>query len=175
VYAPGRIATNAHVVAGSRRSIEIEAPSGSLYRGRVVAFDPLSDVAVIAADGLPLAALSWTTETAVDDLSVAALGYPENGPFTVTPGRIRDELTARGRDIYDESFVERSIYEVSTRIRPGNSGGPLVSPQGTVYGIVFAASSTDSDIGYALSGLEVADILRAGSDATGRADTGACL
>jgi hypothetical protein len=175
VYAPNRIATNAHVVAGSRKQIEVETRSGSVFSGRVVAFDAQSDIAVVAVNNLPLSPLKWTRESAVDDLSVAALGFPENGPFTVTPGRIRDELTARGRDIYDAQLVERAIYEVSTRIRPGNSGGPLVSPQGTVYGTVFAASSTDPDIGYALTGAEVADVLDAGVAASERVGTGACL
>ncbi|MCC7077509.1 MAG: MarP family serine protease [Acidimicrobiia bacterium] len=175
VYAPGRIATNAHVVAGSNRPIEVQTRDGDTFRGRVVAFDSESDIAVIAVSGLPLTPLAWTTETAVEDLSVAALGYPENGPFTVTPGRIRGELTARGRDIYDEQIIERSIYEVSTRIRPGNSGGPLVSPAGTVYGVVFAASSTNPDIGYALSGAEVADVLSSATTTTDSVDTGACL
>ncbi|MCE7884319.1 MAG: serine protease [Actinobacteria bacterium ATB1] len=175
VYAPNRIATNAHVVAGARRQIEVETRSGSVFSGRVVAYDAQSDVAVVAVNNLPLAPLPWTRQSAVDDLSVAALGFPENGPFTVTPGRIRDELTARGRDIYDTQVVERSIYEISTRIRPGNSGGPLVSPQGTVYGTVFAASSTDPDIGYALTGSEVADVLDAGAGASERVGTGDCL
>lgn len=175
VYAPGHIATNAHVVAGAQRQVDVETSSGATFTGQVVAFDPARDIAVIAINELPLHPLEWTTADATNDLSVAALGYPQNGPFVATPGRIRQQLHAQGRDIYDRSLVDRTVYEVATRIRPGNSGGPLVSPLGTVYGMVFAASSTDPDTGYAIAGKEMAVVLTAAASASDHVPTGQCL
>lgn len=175
VFAPGYVATNAHVVAGVDGPVEVETRTGRRSEGDVVAFDPSRDVAVVHAPDLDAPAVKWTTDDAPADLSVTALGYPQNRSFTSSPGRVRQKLQAKGRDIYDESVVDRNIYEVATRIRPGNSGGPLVSPAGTVYGMVFAASSSDSSIGYALSGAEIAPILNIGNGREQAADTGPCL
>lgn len=175
VFAPGYVATNAHVVAGVNGSVEIETRRGKRSDGDVVAFDPERDVAVIHAPDLDAPPVRWTTQDAPGDLSVTALGYPQNQAFTSAPGRVRQELVAKGRDIYDENIVDRSIYEIAVRIRPGNSGGPLVSPTGTVYGMVFAASSSDSSVGYALSGAEIAPILNIGNGRDQLVDTGKCL
>ncbi len=175
VFADDYVATNAHVVAGTRSNIEIETQTGRSFSGDIVAFDPAADVAVIHVQDLPLPPVIWTTEVAPNDLSVAALGYPDNGPFVVTPGRIHTELNARGRDIYDDRTVERSVYEVGTRVRPGNSGGPLVADSGLVYGMIFAASSTDGDIGYALTGGEITSVLDAANGSVGAVSTGPCM
>lgn len=175
VFAPGYVATNAHVVAGVDGSVDIETRHGRRSEGDVVAFDPERDVAVVHAPDLDAPAVSWTTQDATNDLSVTALGYPQNQAFTSAPGRVRQKLVATGRDIYDENIVDRSIYEIAVRIRPGNSGGPLVSPAGTVYGMVFAASSSDSSVGYALTGAEIAPILDIGRGRSQLVDTGKCL
>lgn len=175
VFSPGYVATNAHVVAGVNGPVEIETRRGRRSDGDVVAFDPERDVAVIHAPDLDAPAVDWTTKDAPSDLSVTALGYPQNQAFTSSPGRVRQTLEAKGRDIYDENIVDRNIYEIASRIRPGNSGGPLVSPAGTVYGMVFAASSSDSSVGYALSGSEIAPILDIGLGRDQLVDTGKCL
>lgn len=175
VFAPGYVATNAHVVAGVQGKVELETQKGRRTEGEVVAFDPERDVAVVHAPELAAPPVQWTTDQAPADLSVTALGYPQNQSFTSSPGRVRQRLVAKGRDIYDTGVVDRTIYEVSTRIRPGNSGGPLVSPNGTVYGMVFAASTTDSSVGYALSGDEIAPILNVGNGREDPVDTGPCL
>lgn len=175
VFAPQHVATNAHVVAGADRPVKVETRDGDARKASVVFFDPDHDIAVLYVPGLGLPAVPWTAAEAERDLSVAALGYPENGPFVTTPGRVRQKLVAKGRDIYDEELVDRTIYEVATRIRPGNSGGPLVSAKGMVYGMVFAASSTDNDIGYALTGGEIASGLNSSAAATEKVATGSCM
>ncbi len=60
------------------------------------------------------------------------------------------EFQAEGRDIYGQGLTVRDVYEIQALVRPGNSGGPLVEPDGDVIGVVFSRSTTNSDIGYAL-------------------------
>ncbi len=83
-------------------------------------------------------------------------------------------MAALGRDIYGRSTVEREVYELQARVEPGDSGGPFVTSDGTVTGVVFAASTTDPDVGYAIASTEVLRDLRSvhGGAPT---STGPCL
>jgi S1-C subfamily serine protease len=171
VVAPERVMTNAHVVAGVAAPI-VTAPDGEPLESRVVHFDPRSDVAVLAVPGLDRAALTFRGDAAAG-ADGAVLGYPGNGPLRNEPVRIRGEHALLGRDIYDEAAVERDVLSVRGEIRPGNSGGPLVADDGLVYGVVFAASLTDPDTGYALAPSEVSQALEAVA-ATEPVPTGVC-
>jgi S1-C subfamily serine protease len=59
-------------------------------------------------------------------------------------------------------------------VRQGDSGGPFVLSNGDVAGVIFAASTTDGDIGYALTAGEVADEIETGSGRTEAVGTGRC-
>lgn len=170
-YAEGRIMTNAHVVAG------VEDPSvvvdGRRTDARVVLFDRKLDVAVLAVDGVDVPALDFDT-TGEAGQEAAILGYPENGPFDARAARIRSEMRLRSPDIYDQGQVVRETYSVRGLVRSGNSGGPLVSKDGDVLGVIFAASITDKSTGYALTASQVADDARAGIAATSTVSTGGC-
>jgi S1-C subfamily serine protease len=170
-YSEGRIMTNAHVVAG------VEDPSvvinGQRTSARVVLFDRKLDVAVLAVDGTGLAPLDFDT-TGEAGQDAAILGYPENGPFDARAARIRSEMRLRSPDIYDQGQVIRETYSVRGLVRSGNSGGPLVSKDGDVLGVIFAASITDKSTGYALTASQVADDARAGITATSTVSTGGC-
>jgi S1-C subfamily serine protease len=171
VYAPGRIMTNAHVVAGvDEPYIDV---NGRRTRANVVLFNPRLDVAVLATGDLGLEPLSFDTGGKAGD-DAAILGYPQNGPFDARAARIRGELTLRSPDIYDRGEHMRKTYSVRGLVRSGNSGGPLVSNDGGVLGVIFAASVTDSSTGYALTASQVAGAADRGSSATSRVDTGAC-
>jgi len=104
----------------------------------------------------------------------AVLGYPEDGPYDVEPARIRDEQRLRSPDIYGNGSVVRSVFSLRSLVRPGNSGGPLLSTSGRVLGVVFAASVTSHDTGYALTADQVSKGAAAGLTSNHRVSTGAC-
>jgi S1-C subfamily serine protease len=108
------------------------------------------------------------------DQAVVA-GFPEDGPLAAEPARIRSTVQASGKDIYNEAGVTREVYALRATVLPGNSGGPLLAPNGRVYGVVFAASTRDDETGYALTADEVAPDIVAGVRATEPVSTGRCL
>jgi S1-C subfamily serine protease len=173
LYAPEHVMTNAHVVAGVR-SPTIQTADGHKFDARVVLYDPRRDVAVLYVPGFTRAPLSFAGLAKSGDSAVVA-GYPENGPFQPVAARIRAVQEAQGPDIYQSRQVTRQIYSVYATVRPGNSGGPLLSEQpGQVYGVVFAAAVDDPHTGYALTANEVSSDARAGSTATSSVSTQSC-
>ena len=88
---------------------------------------------------------------------------------------VRRTIDAVGRDIYGHGEVERSVLELQTLVRPGNSGGPFVLPDGRVAGVVFAASSADDDVGYAIAAGEVEIACGSRWGRTTPVDTGPCI
>jgi S1-C subfamily serine protease len=171
VYYPGRIMTNAHVVAG------VDDPNVMVgdqeLPARVVHYDSDLDVAVLAVNGIGREPLRFDkTAEAGDDAAV--LGYPNDGPYNVQAARIRGEQRLRSPDIYGTGSVVREVFSIRSLVRPGNSGGPLLSPQGDVLGVIFAASVTDRDTGYALTADQVAQSAGAGIANNSGVDTGDC-
>ena len=71
--------------------------------------------------------------------TAAVLGYPENGPFAISPARIGGTGTALSQDSYGRGPVERKMTPFRGRVRSGNSGGPAVDGAGRVLTTVFAA------------------------------------
>ncbi|MGD9958558.1 MarP family serine protease [Nocardioides sp.] len=171
LYGNDRLMTNAHVVAGvSDPEVLIgdETVSAS-----IVYYDPEIDVAVLALDDQGRTPLDFDDGGQADD-GVAVLGYPQDGPFDVQAARIRAEQRLRSPNIYGEGSVVRQVFSLRGLIRPGNSGGPLVSSRGDVVGVVFAASVTDADTGYALTAEQVAKAAAAGMFSTDEVNTGDC-
>jgi S1-C subfamily serine protease len=156
VVAPGLVVTNAHVVAGVRHVVVID--DGRSRDATPVWFDPELDVAVLRVPGLTEAPLPVDGQLLGRGTSGVVLGYPGGGPFTYGPAGITDAFEATGLDIYGQNTTNRQVYELDAVVRPGNSGGPLVAsgdgpglPNGTVIGLVFARSTTDANVGYALA------------------------
>lgn len=171
VYANDRVMTNAHVVAGvSDPFVVIDQRR---VRADVVLFDPKLDVAVLAVPGLGVSPIGFDESGKAGD-SAAVLGFPENGPFDARAARIRMEQRLRSPDIYNEGQVVRQTFSIRSLVRSGNSGGPLVSEDGKVLGVIFAASITDSSTGYALTARQVRADARLGRNATTEVSTGAC-
>ena len=171
VYAPGKVMTNAHVVAGVD-SPQVVTSNGTLP-AEVVVYDPDLDVAVLDVDRLGVQPLRFNRHGDTGD-SAAVLGYPRNGPFHGEPARIRSQQRLRSPDIYGEGTVFRDVFSLYAKVRPGNSGGPLVSPRGRVFGVIFAASVSDPQTGYALTAEQVAGNAAAGRRADSPVDTGPC-
>jgi S1-C subfamily serine protease len=173
VYAPHRVLTNAHVVAGTR-DVEVQVSAHQNLAARVVLFDPGRDVAVLDVPGLNAPALRFATQDAKRGDPALVLGYPENGPFTVRSARVRAKTTVGGTDIYGSNSVRRSIYSIRAIVRSGNSGGPLLADDGTVLGMVFATASDSPDTGFALSDDEIGPDAAKGRTLTRPVGTGAC-
>lgn len=171
VYAPERVLTNAHVVAGVTEP-EVQVGDRTVD-ARVVVFDPARDLAVLAVPGLTRPALSFTGPAKAGD-SAIVLGYPLGGDFRADAARIRGTQDARGPDIYQRDTVVREIYALRGLVQPGNSGGPLVAPGGGVLGVIFAAAADDPQTGYALTAKEAAPVVEAGRGAQDAVGTGPC-
>ncbi|MFF8727777.1 MarP family serine protease [Streptomyces sp. NPDC015171] len=171
VYAPGHVMTNAHVVAG------IDDPSvrvggvGRSYDARVVLFDPDRDVAVLYVPRLRAPVLRFDTGAERGDSAVVA-GYPQDGALNLQAATVGNRVRAAGQNIYNDGTVTREIYSIRSTVRPGNSGGPLLTTDGRVFGVVFARSTSDAETGYVLTAAEVAGDARRAAAATAAVDTG---
>jgi S1-C subfamily serine protease len=173
VYAPHRIITNAHVVAGTTR-VAVQVSESQTLPAKVVVYDPERDVAVLDVPGLDAPPLAFARTPATTGDPAVVLGYPEDGPFNVRSARVRSRDTVSGNDIYGNGDVRRDIYSIYAVVRSGNSGGPLLSLHGTVLGVVFATALESSNTGYALADGEIAPDVRRGRTATAKVDTKGC-
>ncbi|HET8588450.1 MAG TPA: MarP family serine protease [Nakamurella sp.] len=172
VVSDGVVVTNAHVVAGAA-SVQVESGSQNLS-AVVVRYDPQVDLAVLDVAGLGAPPLRFADEPAVSGDDAIAAGYPLDGPFTLTPARVRAQISLRGPDIYSEHTVTRDVYTLRAKVRPGNSGGPLLAPDGSVLGVVFGAAIDNPDVGFALTAAEVQPVIAEGLEQDAPADTGTC-
>jgi S1-C subfamily serine protease len=174
VISAHHILTNAHVVAGVTQRQTVTTDTGQSYPATVVFYDPQVDIAVLDVPQLDLTPLKFAGQANPGDSAVVA-GYPLDAQTLHTvPARIGGVQNAQGPNIYQTSTVTRQIYEIRALVESGNSGGPLLSPQGTVDGVVFAAAVGVSDTGFALTASEVAADAHAGEHATAAVSTGAC-
>jgi S1-C subfamily serine protease len=161
----GYIVTNAHVVSGTSAHV-ILTPAGTQLKATVVLFDPRRDVAILYVPEYRVTALTFAD--AARGTTGAVIGYPGGGPETVAPAVVDGQILAESRDIYNnpDTFT-RGIYVIQAKVRPGNSGGPLIDLQGHVLGVVFATSAADPTQAYALTAAEIApDISEAQSHAS---------
>lgn len=172
ISGPGKVVTNAHVVAGAD-TVQVQE-GDSLLDASVVLFDPRKDIAVLRVEGLTQSPLDLMTEDLERGEPGATLGYPGGGALKAHPAAIQAIYDARGRDIYGREEVTREVYELRSPVRKGDSGGPFVLPTGEVAGVVFAASTNDPRVGYALTGSEVVDDVQEGSRRSASVSTGGC-
>jgi S1-C subfamily serine protease len=175
VAADGYVVTNAHVVAGMDDP-EVRSAAGGSADATTVLFDPDLDLAVLSVPNASGPPLPLATEPLDRGAPGAILGYPQGGPLDVRRAAVRRTFAnAVGRDIYGHGEVDREVLELQTLVRPGNSGGPFVLPDGRVAGVVFAASSGEDEVGYAIAAGEVGDPLRTAVGRTTPVDTGPCI
>ena len=173
VVAADRVVTNAHVVAGVDTPI-VELPGVPAREGRIVYFDPIDDLAVIAVDDLDATALPFSPTLAAGAAAVVQ-GYPYGGPFTMVPASVQSVGVANVPDVYDSSWNPREIYSLQAVVRPGNSGGPLLTGDGEVAGVVFARAENDENIGYAMTMAELTPVADRAPALTNTVSTGSCV
>jgi S1-C subfamily serine protease len=125
----------------------------------VVFYDYDTDLAVLDVPNLSAPPLSLDPNTTPAGQDAIVLGYPLDGPYTAAAARVREQINLAGPNIYDDQTVHRDVYTVRALVQSGNSGGPLVEPDGTVIGVVFGAAVDDSQTGFALTAKQVEDKL----------------
>lgn len=156
VVSAGRVVTNAHVVAGVPEPV-VEVPGGGALPGRVVYFDSQHDLAVLAVDGLRSAPLQLSSNLPAGSPAAFA-GYPHGGPFQSKPAAIRDIATVLVPDIYGNNAAPEDVYRLAGDVQPGNSGGPLLTTDGQVAGVVFAKSTSENSLGFAITMNDLAPV-----------------
>jgi S1-C subfamily serine protease len=174
VFADRRVMTNAHVVGGVDEPTVQIGGEGRKYDATVVLYDWRRDIAVLDVPDLPAPALRFASSGASGGNSAIVAGFPENGSYNVQPARVRGRITANGPDIYHRGTVRREVYSLFATVRQGNSGGPLLTPQGQVYGVVFAKSLDDAETGYALTADEIRQDIDQGRRANQQVDSDNC-
>lgn len=138
-------------------------------------YDWRRDIAVLDVPDLKAPPLQFVTDKdAVSGDGAIVAGFPENGRYDVRPARVRGRITANGPDIYHRGTVRRDVYSLYATVRQGNSGGPLLTPDGQVYGVIFAKSLDDPDTGYALTADEVREDIRLGRMSQQEVDSDSC-
>ena len=169
--APDVVATNAHVVAGERRTTVIRA-DGRRLRADVVAFDPARDLALLEVRGLGQAPLPLANGKV--GTTGAVFGHPGGqAALRISPAALRQQVNSLGPDLYDLSLTRRSVYVLAATLEPGDSGGALVNTAGEVVGVAFAIAPDDDRTAYALAASEVRRVLEAPRD--DQVTTGLCI
>lgn len=172
VIAPDRVVTNAHVVAGVTAPL-VELPGRPAREGTIVYFDPIDDLALIAVDDLGAAAIALSAPLAPGTAAVVQ-GYPFGGPFTMTGAEVISSGSVFVPDIYGTSNSQRDIYALAAVVQPGNSGGPVLTADGDVAGVVFARAEADADRGYAMTTVELEPVIAGAAGWTQPVSTGPC-
>lgn len=172
VYADGRVATNAHVVAGTS-SLKVLVGS-ERHDATVVYADEGIDVAVLKVDGLTLPPLALDPAELAAGTDVVVAGFPGGGPKSLGAAKVRATGDVSGPTFRETATITREVVALRGSVVGGNSGGPLLDLDGEVVGLIFAAAVDEPDVGYALSVDQIDEALAAGAQASGKVQTGAC-
>jgi S1-C subfamily serine protease len=173
VVAPGRVVTNAHVVAGVDEPV-VETPGGRALPGRVVYFDSQHDLAVVAVDGLRSEPLALAADLPSGSAAAFA-GYPHGGPFQSKPATVQDIATVLVPDIYGKNASPEDVYRIAGDVQPGNSGGPLLTMDGQVAGVVFAKATTESSLGFAITMTDLGPVAAQAPGLGSAVSSGQCI
>lgn len=154
VTTDGLILTNKHVVSDDTAEYTVVLNDERKFQAKVLAKDPINDLAVIKIDGenLPTISLGDSSQIEIGQ-TVIAIGYTlSEYSNTVTRGVISGvnrTLTASDGYFGSEVIIEEAL-QTDAAINPGNSGGPLLNLQGEVIGINTAVNREGEAIGFAL-------------------------
>lgn len=169
----GFVVTNAHVVAGSDR-LAVRSAEGE-HRATAIHVDTDVDLAVLRVPDLQVPAIRWVAEPSQRGVVGATLGFPGGQQqMEVKPAAVRARSEAVGRDIYGAGSVTRDVLTISSPVERGDSGGPFVTSDGRVGGVVFAAAAAEPGTGYALTAESVRGPVRAAINRNAEVGTRAC-
>ncbi|RAX16786.1 serine protease [Pseudarthrobacter sp. AG30] len=173
VVSQGRVVTNAHVVAGVSQPV-VEMPDGGAMPGRVVYFDTKRDLAVLAVDNLPSQPLPLSRDLPGGSQAAFA-GYPHGGPFQSKPATVQDIATVLVPDIYGNNPSPEDIYRLAGDVQPGNSGGPLLTTDGQVAGVIFAKATSDAEVGFAITMSDLNPVAQEAPTLSAPVSSGQCI
>lgn len=169
VAAPGLVVTNAHVLAGEDDT-SVTTVDGASLDATPVHYDPGNDLALLRIDpSIPALELAPEPRRGIGG---AVLGYPENGPYALSPARLGDTSDAASEDAYGNGPIQRRVAFLRGSVRSGNSGGPMVDSRGSVLATVFAATTSGPPGGFAIPNDVVVSALAKPTSA--EVDTGPC-
>ena len=169
--AANTVVTNAHVVAGEKKTF-VFRPDGAKLPASVVMFDSDRDLAVLNVPNLGQAPLPIDSAEVGDQGAV--FGHPGGVvEVVVSPAAVRQQVDAVGRDLYDSHQTKRDVFILASALRPGDSGGALVNRGGAVVGVAFAIAPDRPGTSYALTSKELNGAL--GEPRRAGVSTGACL
>ena len=131
----GYFVTNYHVIKNSK-SITLRIPDGRKFEGRVVRSDAVNDLALIKVDGRFPALPITSSHLAKRGQSVATVGYPHADIQGVEP-KVTEGIISSLSGISDDP----RMFQISAAIQAGNSGGPLVTKEGNVIGVIVSKLS----------------------------------
>lgn len=168
IRADGLIVTNRHVVVGARK-VRVRLTDGREVTAALIGADALTDIALLRvhAGRLPALRLGSSEDVSVGD-AVIAIGNPFGLGQSVTAGII----SARGRSLEDDPYI--NFLQTDAAINRGNSGGPLLSVDGTVIGVtsvILSPSGGSVGLGFAIPAETVSSVVSQ-LEAHGRVERG---
>ena len=173
VIAANRVVTNAHVVAGVSEPV-VEVPGLGAKPGTVVYFDPMNDLAVIAVPGLGAEPIP-VRSTLPKGSSAVMDGYPLGGPFRSSAAQVTQVTTVRVNDIYGSNPHLMEVYQLAANVQHGNSGGPLLSTNGSIAGVIFAKAANVDNVGYAHTMKELQPVADKAAGLSAPVSSGTCM
>ena len=159
------------MIAGSK-DVSVHGEHGQDRSATVVAFDPFRDIALLRVDGLDVPPLPLG-EPIGQVIGVRCTGIPGGGDLRAAPFDVAERVQAEGKDLFGDKRIVRDVLVLSTSLRPGDSGAPVVRDDGTVIGMAFAVGARRSTVGYALTSDELQAVMAGVHDT--RVSTGRCL
>jgi S1-C subfamily serine protease len=178
VAGPGIVVTNAHVVAGSRRSFLSGGPQYTGAAATVTAFDPINDLAVLVLDpgqNAQLPPVLRIVQRVQHGEPGAVIGYPLGGRQTAESARIDRVAQFDVEPLTGGTAVAANILAFRAKVQPGNSGGPVVAEDGSVLGLVVAqALGQRTEAAYGVASSDLLRVIAQGSNRV-PASTGRCL
>ncbi len=168
IRADGLIVTNRHVIAGAR-TVRVHLSDGRELPAKILGADAVTDIALlkVSAGNLPVLRLGTSQAVSVGD-AVIAIGNPFGLGQSVSAGIV----SARARTLEDDPYID--FLQTDAAINQGNSGGPLLSTDGTVIGVtseIFSPSGGSVGLGFAIPAETVAGVVKQ-LEVHGRIDRG---